>query len=223
MVLFFIGKGNYSDGFESDASILPSIILLVLDCILPLTILAFFNYRISRYLKKNTFSHCNEAPTNQASSSTAKGAVTSSTHSLSVQYRQNRKNENPNKTLRNLVIIYICCLWPGRFLNIALFFVIKYKMLLYLENYMIACILDESLDFLMFLNNVVNVFVYAFLIPKFRSSLWRLISCGTHSGRNWINLSTIYCAWYSLWWIDVGLSLCIFHVFVASSFYHFLS
>lgn len=184
MVLFFTGKSHYSDGIQSDESILFSITLLVLDCILPLTILAFFNYRISRYLKKNTFSHCNEAPKHQASSSTAEEAVTSSTYSLSVQYRQKRKNENTNKTLRNLVIIYICCVWPGRFLNIALFFVIKYKMLLYLDNYMIACILEESLDFLMFLNNVINVFVYAFLIPKFRSFLWKLVSCGTYSGRN---------------------------------------
>ena len=183
---FYIGRSPGA-GLEGDESLLYSIIPLMLDCVLPSTVLVFYNWQISRYLKKNTFPHYNnETAVNEAppavSSTVKRDEATSSNRSSSSQCRRNKKNETANKTLRNLVIIYICCVWPGRLINNASFFVIKYNTLFYFENYVVVCVVEESLDFLMFLNNVINVFVYAVLIPKFRSFLLKLFTCGACRG-----------------------------------------
>lgn len=183
---FFVGNSE-NNVLEGNESISFSIILLMLDCIFPSVIIAFLNWRISRYLKKNSFT--NETPMNiipsSVSSRVNRQEIASSTSSSSQQCCRNKKNENATKTLRNLVIIYILCVWPGRLEHIAMFLFVKFELLFYLENYLIISILDESFDFLMFVNNVVNVFVYAFMIRKFRSFLWKLLSCGTYGcGKN---------------------------------------
>ena len=160
-----------------------------------------FYWRISRYIKEEFFFitykwNTNENITSSVSSKVNRQEVAPSTSSSSHQCRRNKKNKKTTKTLRNNVIIYIFCVWPGRLGFIASFYLYKYEFWFYMKNYLIFSILDESFIFLVYVNNVANVFVYAFMIRKFRSFLWKLVSCGTSGcGKNWTNQSTPYSSW----------------------------
>ena len=144
---------------------------LMLDCILPSVFLAFFSCRISRFLKTANKSI---RVTNEGTSSSA---VVASSTNPSIN-RRSQQNAYANKTLRNLIIVYICLVWPGQILYVVLHLLVKYKTHLYIENYMLFCVLEETVEILVVLNNAVNVFVYAIMITKFRSFLWRLVFCG---------------------------------------------
>ena len=134
--------------------------------------LAFFYWRITKYLKKTALQNNSSELPNVASASPF--SVITAAPSYSTNFSVNRRsqqNECANKTLRNLIIVYICLVWPGRIFLIISFLLQKYKTLLYFENYRLVCILEETFNLWVHLNNVVNVFVYAILIGKFRSFL----------------------------------------------------
>ena len=162
VVFKFVIEKN--DKMSLDHAIEELILSMVEVCIdfLPLIPLVFFYWRISRYLARNNI--------NKASSATA---------STSNEIQSGRDtNTIASKTIRNLVILYVFLVWPGRILNFVLFFQTLHDIMFPLENYLLLFVLHQIGYVLIFLNSLVNMFVYAVMIKDFRSFLWRLVPCG---------------------------------------------
>ena len=153
-----------------NGKMIPIIITSVcLDCVLPSMALAFLYWKIYKHLTENVL------VIQPIVSSTENKAT--SPPSLSVNCRRRNTHTSATKTIRNLVILYVCLVWPSRILYIALFLIAQYNIMFYQDNYLLLKVLGETSHLLEILNNVVNVFVYGIMINGFRSFLWRLICC----------------------------------------------
>lgn len=162
--LLLRGEDKNSINFDfTESMILLLIAAFCMDCVMPSIFLALFYWRISRYLKKNDVSKTMAESTPSSTSNEIK--------------RPRNTNISANKTIRNLVILYVCLVWPGRIVGIVLFFLNYRNLLLYLENFLLFTLLAEIVNLLVLLNSVVNVFVYAIMINGFKSFVLRLICC----------------------------------------------
>ncbi|XP_066936073.1 urotensin-2 receptor-like [Clytia hemisphaerica] len=132
--------------------ILFSSIRFTLDSAIPVMFLLYFYIRIKTTMSREDRSN-----------------------SLAANDSTRQRNQNALKTIMSLVIIYVICVCPGR--------------LLYLTREVLLATLDENSDvykgiqntsgwnsilrlILLYLNNVVNIFVYLKLIMGFRNFLF---------------------------------------------------
>ena len=160
--IFVLGRNDELSQDYFKEEILVSVVVVCIDCVLPFIALIFSYWKISRYLAKNNINK-----------------TTSATASTSSQIQSRRDtNKIASKTIRNLVILNVCLVWPGRILVLALFSYFLGDFTFLLERYLLFTVLKEIAYVLILLNNVVNVFVYAVMIKDFRSFLWRLVPCG---------------------------------------------
>ena len=136
--------------FSGIEFLLYAFALRTLDCFLPAVLLCFFYRRIRNWMLNES----NDFPLTEESK---------------------RRNSMALNVLRNLIIVYIASVFPGRlvvtglhiednFLNGEL----KYYFKLFHQLFSLISIL----------NNLVNVFVYAFMMKDFRRFLLTLITFG---------------------------------------------
>ena len=85
---------------------------------------------------------------------------------------------NAANTLRNLIIVYVFLVWPGRVVFIIILTLMAYCPQFYLENFRFLNLMLEVFEIWIVLNNLANVFVYLILIQKFRLFLWKMVSRG---------------------------------------------
>ena len=124
--------------------------LRTLDCFLPAVLLCFFYRRIRNWMLKES----NNFPLTEESK---------------------RRNVMALNVLRNLIIVYIACVFPGRLVMAGLHIEENFgtgKRKYYFD------FLHELFGLMSLLNNLVNVFVYAFMIKDFRRFLLTLITFG---------------------------------------------
>ena len=184
-IIFRLGDGNDAADDESPLksfeNSIPEIIAgLSIDCFLPSILLALFYWRISKYLTKNDISRTMLSEPVATESMLSEPAVTTTTTTTTKSNEMKRRrntNTSANKTVRNLVILYVCLIWPGRILITVMFALVHHDVLFLFENAMLIYILFEMAYVLIVLNSVVNIFVYAVMNKEFRSFLWRLC-CG---------------------------------------------
>ena len=187
-IIFPQGDGNDAadekSPLKSFENIIPELIAgLCIDCFLPSVLLALFYWKISKYLTKNDISRtmlsepgATESMLSEPAVNTTTATTTTTTKSNEMKRRRNT-NKSANETVQNLVILYVCLMWPGRILITVMFALIHHDFLLLFENAMLFNILLEMAYILIVLNSVVNIFVYAVMNKDFRSFLRRL-SCG---------------------------------------------
>ena len=125
-------------------------VLRTMDCFLPAVLLCFFYLRIRNWMLKES----NNFPLTEESK---------------------RRNSMALKVLHNLIIVYIACVFPARLVMTGLHIEDNFgtgKRKYYFD------LVHEILSLVSLLNNLVNVFVYAFMMKDFRRSLLTLITFG---------------------------------------------
>ena len=127
-----------------------ALFLRTLDCFLPAFLMYFFLRRIQNWMNKDT----NQLPLTEESK---------------------KRNSLALKTLRNLIIVYICCVFPGKLVVTGLHVEDNFRTdgRRFYFNFV-----HELFSLVSLLNNVVNVFVYAVMIKDFRRFLLTLITFG---------------------------------------------
>ena len=177
-----IGGGTYF------VMLLPSIIMLLLDCLAPSLCLLYFYKRIENYMKKTiarlTYSNSNsDNNDNNLSVNGNNSTMNISINNISnignsvVRNGQKTKDQGAVNTLRNLIIVYVFLVWPGRVVYIIIHTLTVFYYLLYIENFSFLNLMLEAFEIWIVLNNLANVFVYLVLIQKFREFLWEIVSC----------------------------------------------
>jgi len=138
-------KYSYSTGFI----VISTIILL--ENILPLTIMVYFYRRICKKIKESTDAF----------------------HRDKTQERLSQKrNKKAMKTLKWLIIIYTFSITPSRIFGIAILAANKF-------NIIGSSIWPKLILYTLFLtNNIINVFVYACMMKRFRKFLLNVFTFG---------------------------------------------
>lgn len=88
-----------------------------------------------------------------------------------------RRNKLALKTLRNLIIVYIACVFPGRLVIAGLNLEDRYRTG-GTERVYYFYFVQELFSLIALFNYVVNVFVYAVMIKDFRKFILTLITFG---------------------------------------------
>ena len=127
-----------------------ALFLRTLDCFLPASLMYFFLRRIQNWMNKDV----NHLPLTEESK---------------------KRNSLALKTLRNLIIVYICCVFPGKLVVTGLHVEDKFRTD---RKRIYFSLVHELFSLVSLLNNVVNVFVYAVMIEDFRSFILTLITFG---------------------------------------------
>lgn len=128
------------------------IFLRVLDCFLPSSLMYFFYRRIRNWMNEEV----NRFPLTEESK---------------------RRNKLALKTLRNLIIVYIACVFPGRLVIAGLNLEDRYRAG-GTERVYYFYFVQELFSLIALFNYVVNVFVYAVMIKDFRKFILTLITFG---------------------------------------------
>ena len=141
----------------------------LLDCVFPVLFMVYFYNK----LKTTLFADSQDK------------AASPSKRKLFNAKSQKRK-EDALKTLKYLLIIYVVCVFPGRLFGTIAYLISIYNNTIF-NNYL--KVLDPVYYFLLFacsLNNMVNVFVFLWMMPDFRRFVRR--PCGKYS-RTFFNSS----------------------------------
>ena len=170
--IMFSSAGNKTIADINDSTLIRGIFTFIVQCILPSMALTFFYWRINNYTKAIT----RQLKLQPMSSDTA--APTTHSSDNSTQHHRNKENNKANKILRNLVILYSCLVWPPQFFIVIGRSIIKGNISLMENNLTLVYVLMRLFELWSIINNVVNVFIYIIMIRKFRSFLWKIISCG---------------------------------------------
>ena len=133
--------------------VLYLISLRMFDCFLPTSLMYFFYCRIRDWMSKEV----NNFPLTEESK---------------------QRNKLALKTLRNLIIVYIACVFPGRLVIVGLNIADKYRTdgAVVTVNYF--HFVQELFSLIALFNNVINVFVYAVMIKDFRRFILTLLTFG---------------------------------------------
>ena len=139
--------------FEATEYVFYACFLRTLDCFLPASLMFLFYSRIRNWMSQDT----NEFPLTEESK---------------------KRNRLALRTLRNLIVVYVACVFPGRLVVTVLHIEDNYRkeggnVRLYYFNFV-----HELFSLITLLNNVVNVFVYAAMIKDFRRFILSLITFG---------------------------------------------
>ena len=139
-----------SSYYSNTENILYVVSERLLDCVFPVMVMYYFYNRI----KVNLFNNSQNT------------GASSGTRTLS-NAKSHKRKVDALKTLKYLLIIYVVCVFPGRlFATIAYILSILSSIF---HSYL--KVLDPVYYFLLFacsLNNMVNVFVFLWMMPNFR-------------------------------------------------------
>jgi len=130
------------------------------DCLIPLAVILWFYYKISVKVKHfdNTSKRLDQ------------------NHQQQLQnYRRKRV---ALKTLRTLIIMYVAFVFPGRFYFLSFMFLYIYDSVSYLRHFDVFSTVSQFMQILVYLNNIGNVFIYAWLIVDFRQFLKKVFTFG---------------------------------------------
>ena len=136
--------------FEARDYILYAFFLRTLDCFLPASLMYCLYHRI-RVWMNNDVNH------------------------LPLTEESKKRNSLALKTLRNLIIVYIAFVFPGRLVVTALHIEDNFRAN---ERSHYFSLIHELSSLVSLLNNVVNVFVYAVMIKDFRKFILNLVTFG---------------------------------------------
>ena len=136
--------------FSATNYIIYALFRRIFDCFLPASLMYFFFRRIQNWMNKDT----NQLPLTEESK---------------------KRNSLALKTLRNLIIVYICCVFPGRLVVTGLHVEDNFRTD---GRRFYFSLIHELFSLVSLLNNVVNVFVYAVMIKDFRRFILTLITFG---------------------------------------------
>ena len=127
---------------------------IILDCVFPTLGMGYFYFGIWKTLKESEKDH------------------------RGTRRRENKKNKEASKTLRNLFIVYVCCVWPGRLVLTSISYVSHYHLDFFVENFVLFTVVRKSLVAWVYVNSIANVFIYAFLDKDFRHFVFRVLTLG---------------------------------------------
>ena len=136
--------------FSATNYVFYALFLRTLDCFLPASLMYFFLRRIQNWMNKDV----NQLPLTEESK---------------------KRNSLALKTLRNLIIVYITCVFPGRLVVTGLHVEDNFRTDGIRFSFKFV---HELFSLVSLLNNVVNVFVYAVMIMDFRRFILTLITFG---------------------------------------------
>ena len=136
--------------FSATDYIIYELFRRIFDCFLPATLMYLFFRRIQNWMNKDV----NHLPLTEESK---------------------KRNSLALKTLRNLIIVYICCVFPGRLVVTGLNAEDNFRTD---RRRIYFSLVHELFSLVCLLNNVVNVFVYAVMIKDFRRFLLTVITLG---------------------------------------------
>ena len=133
----------------------------MLDCVIPVALMCYFYRRMSASMKTN---------------SALLLAVTTTTNSTKSQHR----NRVALWTLKNLILVYVFCVFPGRLLVLMQLAITQFVLGADMsrQNASLFSFIHLLLGMLYMSNNGVHVMVYARLVQGFRRFLKQLFTCG---------------------------------------------
>ena len=143
--------------FGTVNSVLYRVANRLLDCAIPAALMCYFYRRMSACMKTD-------------------GALLLANNSLNSQQR----NRVALRTLKNLILVYVMCVFPGRLLVLTQLAITQFVLGAEAsrQNTSLFSFVHLLLGLLYTSNNAVNVLVYARLIEGFRRFLKRLFTCG---------------------------------------------
>ncbi|XP_066922189.1 melanin-concentrating hormone receptor 2-like [Clytia hemisphaerica] len=154
--LITLSDGTFICGmiFQGEEELYGRLFYIVIDSIIPITLMVNLYHGIRRSIKSNTPSS-NDFPLSEAS---------------------RQRNKTALKTLRNLIAVYMITICPGRLYNL-------FHMLIWaVDEELVKNHWFSNLYFFFFayhyLNNAINIFVYAKLMEDFRRFLLNCFTCG---------------------------------------------
>jgi len=129
-----------------------------IDCLFPSVLILWFYYQISK--KVRSFNKV------------SKRLDLNQEH----QFDNYARKKAALKTLRTLIVMYLVFIYPGRSCFVIIIFLSYNAPLLYNRNYISFNIILNSMEIFVYLNNMGNVFIYAWLIVAFRRFLKRIFT-----------------------------------------------
>ena len=139
--------------FDATEYVLYAGFLRMLDCFMPASLMFFFYARIRNWMNLDA----NEFPLTDES---------------------RKRNLLALRTLRNLIIVYVVCVFPGRLVVTGLHIDDNYRTESGLGRIYYFNFVHELFSLISLLNNVVNVIVYAVMIKDFRGFILTLVTFG---------------------------------------------
>ena len=134
-----------------------------LDCVFPVLLMLFFYNKIKHNFTKD---------------SQSKTMIASHRYSNTARKRK----ENALQTLKYLLIVYVVCVFPGRLFGTIAYLVSIYNLTVFNKYLKILDPIYYVLLFACSLNNMVNVFVFLWMMPDFRRFVKR--PCDTHANKH---------------------------------------
>ena len=143
----------------------------VLDCVIPVALMCYYYRRMSACMKTDGILLLQAAKT-----TTATAVTTSNNYNSKSQHR----NRLALCTLKNLILVYVFCVFPGRLLVLTQLVITQFVLGADVshQNASLFSFIHLLLGMLYMSNNAVNVLVYARLVHGFRHFLKRLFTCG---------------------------------------------
>ena len=112
-------------------------------------------------------------------------------NSFAMTDQSRQRNRRAMRTIRGLIWLFTLTVIPVRVYDILLLAVYpnvpKSDDNLFTTIEVLRIILSPLRDFITFLNNILNIFIYAKMIPDFRRFLTTIFTFGMHGKRNIIN------------------------------------
>eukprot|EP00111_Clytia_hemisphaerica_P011630 TCONS_00034179-protein len=138
---------NGIQSFRTSVAVIYRIANRFLDCFIPAALMCYFYRKMSRGLKMDAM--------------------------LNSMTSCQRRNRLALKTLKNLILVYVLCVFPGRLM--VLIQMVVLQLVQTSDPTLFSCI-HLFLGFLYTSNNTVNVFVYARIIADFRRFLRSIVT-----------------------------------------------
>ena len=144
--------------------IVKTFIHYVLESFLPFAIMLFLYHKIKKRLN---------AEENE--------------NSFALSDQSRRRNRKAVRTIRGLVLLFLLTVIPGRVFNILNLVLINYgsdsKSPFSMVLFVFMTILLPLYTLIFFMNNILNIFIYAKMIPGFRRFLLTVFSFGMYGKR----------------------------------------
>jgi len=131
---------------------------LFYDCLIPSILMVWFYFKISVNVKQ--FHDTNK--------------TSDQNHEL----QNHTRKKVALKTLRTLIIMYILFVFPGRFFSASVILIMVKAPLFYSQHYIALVKAYNLMEISVYLNNMGNIFIYAWLIVGFRRFLKRVFTVG---------------------------------------------
>ena len=146
------GKVECKDGmryFSAKEYVAYGLFLRTIDCFLPASLMCFFYRGVHKRMNKET-------------------------NSFVLTEQSKKRNKQALNTLRNLILVYICCVFPGRLVVSGLHMEDNFRT----DQRFYFYFVHELFSFISLLNNIINVVVYLTIIEDFRRFTLKIVTFG---------------------------------------------